>query len=111
MVAAQLSGGAGVVGADLGGGKGQRMTQRERMRKFIVDRRGLLEGFVWLVGYRLVDKLVDGFIGGIPWRVIDSITSRQDASKPRRHRVDAGVIHYSWHLSEPRVSIKRAPTA
>ena len=42
-----------------------------------MDRRGVLVGgFVWL-GY----KLVDGFIGAIPWRVFDSITPRQNALK------------------------------
>ena len=74
--------------------------------KFIMGRRGALQGLAWLVAY----KLVDGFIGDIPWRVIDSIRLRQNASNPKRHRVDAGAIRHSWHISEPTVSIKRAPT-
>lgn len=55
-----------------------------------MDRRWVLGGLaVWFA-----DKLLNGFIGGIPWRVIDSINSRQNVPRQQVRMVggcSAGV--------------------
>ena len=71
----------------------------------VMSRRNALK-LAGAVGY----MLVAGYVGDIPRHVIDSIGIRQNASEPKRHRVDAGTIHHSWHVSVATVSIKRAPT-
>ena len=48
-----------------------------------------------------------GFIGGIPWRILDSIPARQTAAEPRIHRVAAGAIQYGWCTSQPTVTLTK----
>ena len=47
----------------------------------------------------LGSMLVVGFVQGIPWRGIDFVRPRQNASIPKRHRIGAVAISHSWRAS------------
>lgn len=68
-----------------------------------INRRRILEWLAVLAG----GNLLNGFIGEIPWRVIDFLTSRRNAPAPMKHRVAAERVQHSWRTRVSSVTLNK----